>query len=240
MTNTTDVLAGATNQAGDPLTELVGEGKKFKDAAALAAGKIESDKYIEQLKAELAGLRKDLGEASKGNVGDAAVQALIERIEAATKAKNPDNQGATLSKEEIERLVKDGIKTEQSQLDRRSNYAKANAELLNSFKGNADQAKKHLDERATALGMTKESLTEMASTNPKMFRELFVPTAKVYSTGNVLPAGSTAPLGDQSGERGKSHYDKLRKELGNKFWDPAIQQQIFRDRKALGDKFSTI
>ncbi len=244
MTIENDLLAAVTPPAGDPLAELVGEGKKFKDAASLAAAKLESDRFIEQLKAENAAMRKDLdGKNGAGGDQTAATNALIERIEKAIAAKpaNPDGSAGTLSRTEIEQLVKDGITTERSEASRRANYTKANAELLNHFKGDAATAQSHLKERVAALGLSGEALTEIASTNPKMFRELFVPNSRPQAgPATSLPAGRIPEMLDNSVERGRSHYAKLRKDMGAKFWDPAIQQQMFRDRKELGEKFNAI
>lgn len=238
----TDLLSGVTDTSmGDPLAELVGEGKKFKDVAALAASKVEADKFIEQLKAENAEMRKNLGTAPASS--DAAVQALIERIEKATAAKPgapPSGEAGSLSREDIEKLVKDGISTEHQKAGRIANRTKSNAELLNHFKGDAAAATAHLKSRVAEVGLSGDNLTEIAETNPKMFRELFVPQTKSPSFSGGLPPGKTGSLPDPSAERGKSYYSKMQKDLGKKFWDPAIQQQLFRDRKELGERFNAI
>lgn len=242
MSTETDLLASVAPQA-DPLTELVGDGKKFKDVSALAKAKVESDKFIEQLQAENAQMRKELGGATGAGNQEQAIQTLIELIEKATAAKNPDNQGATLSKEEIDKLVKDGITAFQGEATLRANYVKSNAELLNHFKGDAATAQTHLKERASALGLSGEELTKLASSNPTVFKALFIPTPKTSGPGPQLPPGKTGALPEpgEGGERGKSYYAKLLKDLGAKeFYSPAIQQQLFRDRKTLGDKYNTI
>jgi hypothetical protein len=239
MTQETDLIAGSANKAPDPVAELVGEGKKYKDVAALAVSRVEADRFIEQLKTENSQLRGELDKAAKGGLPEANVQALIERIEKATQGQNPGQTGTTLTKDEIEKLVKDGITTERSEASRRANYTKSNAELLNHFKGNADQASKHLKDRMAALGMTGEALTEIASNNPRMFQALMIPQTRAQDHTVSLPPGKTGALPEAGAEkRGKSYYTTLRKELGNKFWDPALQQQMFRDRKALGSEFN--
>jgi len=53
--------SATSNESTTSVTDtLVGEGKKFASIEALAAGKAESDKFIEQLQGELKGLRTDL------------------------------------------------------------------------------------------------------------------------------------------------------------------------------------
>jgi hypothetical protein len=239
MTTNTDLLTGLGNPQSDPLAELVGEGKKFKDAAALAAAKLESDRFIEQLKTENATMRSDLEKASKA--GDSvAVQALIERIEKATAAKPGTESAGSLSREDIEKLVKDGMQAEQGKATREANKATSNAALLNYFNGDAAAAKAYLEKRVVTLDMSGNALNEIASSNPKMFRELFIPQAKPSGSGLNLPAGKQGSLPEATGERGKSYYDGLKKTLGKKFWSPEIQQNYFRDYKALGARFNTI
>jgi hypothetical protein len=242
MTTNNDLIATAATPTSttDPVAELVGEGKKYKDVAALAASRIEADRFIEQLKTEAAGLRQELAAATAGGASPATIQSLIERIEAATKPQNSGQPGGTLSKEEVEKLVKDGITAEQAAAARRANYATANAALLNFFKGDADKASAHLRQRSEALGLSGEALTELASTNPKMFRELMVPQFPAFDgRGNALPPAKSGVAVDmQTEKRNAQYYSKLRKELGNKFWAPEIQQQMFRDRKALGAEFN--
>ncbi len=235
MTIENDVLSSVTPQ-GDPLAELVGEGKKYKDAAALAASRLEADRFIEQLRSENAGLRRDLEAASKTGDQKAAIDALMKRIEEATKGQN-GNPPSTLTREEVDKLVKEGITTAQSQAAQRANYVKSNAELLNHFKGDEATARTYLTTRASELGLDKDGVTKLASENPNMFRELFIPKPKTQSNPQTLPPGRSVPNTDST-VRGKSYYTNLRKELGNKYWDPAIQQQLFADRKRLGEQFN--
>lgn len=227
--------------ASDPLADLVGEGKKFKDAAALAAGKVEADKFIEQLKHENAELRK-LAKAGEDTTATAkSIETLIERIEKATSSQN-GNQPTNLSREDIEKLVKDGITTDRSELVRRGNRATVNAELVNHFGGDSAKAGGHLKERLAALGMSGEAVAAIAETNPKVFRELFIPQPKAVPKVDVtLPVGRTVPsIANGEGERGRSYYTKLRKELGTRYFDPAIQQQRMKDVNRLGEKFNTL
>src|SRR5688572_12541162 len=65
----TDLFSGSNNEPADSgddnnqgsiLEQLVGEGKKFADAEALAKCKAESDAFIETLKREQAELRREL------------------------------------------------------------------------------------------------------------------------------------------------------------------------------------
>lgn len=240
-TETTDLLSSLNdpNAGKDPYAELVGEGKKYKDNTALAKSRIEADKMIETLKSENAQMREEIAKLGKAPPGEDAVKSLIERIEKAT-GKNTE-PGATLAREDIEKLVREGIQTNDIERSKRANYLLSNAELNNHFKGDAATAAKHLTDRMAELGVNAEAVKQIAETNPKMFKSLFVPTPGNRTADNSMPAARTGLLPDVGGEeRGAKYYAKLKKEMGAKFWEPAIQQQRFKDRERLGERFSTL
>lgn len=237
-----DLLSSALsdpNAGKDPYAELVGEGKKYKDNTALAKSRIEADKMIETLIAEKKEMKEELARLSAAKPGEDAVKSLIERIETATKQSG--QPAGTLSREEIEKLVKEGIATNDTERSKRANYLLSNAELNNHFKGDAATAAKHLNDRIVQLGVTPESVRQIAESNPKMFKDLFVPAPSAPRPNNTVPPGRIAILPDgDGGERGASYYAKLKKEMGAKFYEPAIQQQRFKDRERLGERFNTL
>lgn len=238
--NTPDLLDSTNTPAqGDPLADLVGDGKKFKDAAALAKGKLEADAFIEQLKSENAELRKLAGKQEQTTDQSKQIETLIERIEKLSGQNG--NQSANLSKEEIAKLVKDGITTDRTEMNRKGNRAVVNAELVNSFSGDAAKASTHLKERMSQLGMTGDAAKELAETNPKVFRELFVPQKQAAPRQEEkLPAGRTQVDLNSQEERGASYYRNLRKELGSKYFDPQIQQARMKDAMRLGERFNQL
>lgn len=239
-----DVLNAALsdpNAGKDPYAELVGEGKKYKDNTALAKSRIEADNYIATLEREKAEMREELSKLSKAPPGEDAVKSLIERIEKASTKQNGDNQAGTLSREDIEKLVREGINVNDTERTKKANYLLSNAELNNQFKGDATAAARHLSDRMSKLGLAPEAVRQLAETNPKVFRELFVPSPGMARPSNDMPPARTGVLPDVGGEeRGKKYYDKLRKEMGHKFYEPAMQQQRMKDRIRLGEAFNTL
>src|SRR4051812_39958036 len=88
--------------------DLVGEGKKFKDIDALAAGKLESDRFIEQLKAEKADAE---ARASRAVEVEAELQKLREDL-IARKAPEPvgkPTQPSQPATTDIEKIVLETI-----------------------------------------------------------------------------------------------------------------------------------
>src|SRR6266576_1462787 len=92
----------------DYLTELVGEGRKFKDQQALAKSKYEADQYIEILKRRLDEGRAAFLKEREENTTKASLEELTRRIEerlkssAETEAKTETNQ---FDSKQIESLV---------------------------------------------------------------------------------------------------------------------------------------
>ncbi len=236
-----DLLASLNdpNASVDPYAELVGDGKKYKDNTALAKSRIEADKMIDTLKGENAQMREEIAKLSKAPPGEDAVKSLIERIEKSTSQNG--NQPATLSREDIEKLVREGINTNDAERSKKANYLLSNAELNNHFKGDAATASKHLMDRMVELGVNAEAVKQIAESNPKMFKSLFVPSSGIRQSDSSMPASRSGLLPDVGGEeRGAKYYSKLRKDMGAKFWEPSIQQQRMKDRERLGERFNTL
>jgi hypothetical protein len=237
-----DVIDTSTPPASppsDPFADLVGDGKKYKDAQALAKSRLEADAFIEQLKKENAELRTLAGKKDDEANQSKSIEALIEQIQKATSGQN-GNQPTTLSREDIEKLVKDGINSDRTEVNRKANRANVNAKLVNGFGGDTAKAGDHLKTRMQSLGMTGEAVKELAETNPKVFEELFVPQPKAPKQGDSLPPGRTVQLDNANGERGASYYRNLRKQLGSKYFAPDIQNARMKDALRLGEKFNTL
>src|SRR5690349_8192148 len=101
-----DVL---TNDSTDPFAELVGEGKKYADAAALAKAKKEADSFIEQIKRENAELRDRV--ASQATVDEIMTQ-IKQFAPKPPQPVEPDNQPrqpASATPDDITKLVTDLI-----------------------------------------------------------------------------------------------------------------------------------
>jgi hypothetical protein len=87
-----------------------------------------------------------------------------------------------------------------------------------------------------------EAVKQLAETNPKVFKELFVPApGGVRRPDNSMPASRVGVLPDSgTEERGASYYNKLRKEMGAAFYEPSMQQQRMKDATRLGERFNTL
>ncbi len=236
------------DQNKDYLSELVGEGKKFKDAAALARAKAESDAFIEQLKRENAEMRKSLSSEAK-------IDALLDQLKnfqsqpggSANSGSNQThesspNMNTSNNSTQPEALTVDAV---QKLLDEREakrredqNLAMAVSKAKEAFGANA---KSVIEAKASELGMSYDELIATAKTRPQAFLKLVEATAPVNTVNAPKTQINSAGTKDPNGNiKNNSYYAKLRKELGNaEFFKPAIQNEMERMAKQLGDAFWT-
>lgn len=216
--------------------ELVGEGKKFKDPASLALGKVQSDRHIAKLESELKALRTDLNSRT-------ALEELVTKISSVKPSDSGtpvggdsgSNQNAStqLTPEDLAKLVDERV----SQLSARE-QAKVNLNTVKSALKEAWGAEfpAKLREKAAELGVGESFLNDLAASQPKAFLKLVEAEKPANPVGKDTGAPlfgrqvdssrqSSAPVSD-AGFRGKSYYNKLRAESPSKFWDPKVQLEM--------------
>jgi hypothetical protein len=244
--------ADTTNvtQDTDPVAALVGEGKKFRDVAALAAGKVESDKFIEQLKRETADLRKELAQVSEQTKSQLTMTEILEALNRRPEANGDDDAGQpqpkAISLEDISRLVKATNAAEKAADIAKANRMSVNRELLKLAGGNAETAKKLLATRTLELGLSSDQVRDMSERSPAALLALIGTSGTTNGTQSTSSTTrskvNTEALlnnANTTGERKLSWYTAKRKEMGvNKFYsDFALQAQYQADLKRHGDSF---
>jgi len=242
MTN--DIFSGdqSGNEGTSALEALVGEGKKFTDAEALAKGKQESDAHIKTLEEENAALKA----AKEGEPEGKTISDLIDTIKASQQTK-PKEGDQPMSDEELQEKVRAIVSGDSAVAQATTNRELGNSLVLSKVGGDVEVAKAYVAEKAAQLGMTPESLATLSEQSPKAFAELMgldsTPASKGTST---LPGINTQTnlqpnvVLEVDGHKTKAHYDELRKKMGVKKWlnDTALQSAMARDATALGAKFN--
>ncbi len=236
---------GNTPAEADQVTveSLVGEGKRYKDLNALVKAVLDKDAFIEQIKgenAELRGLVK----------GEAALETFLTKIKSQTPPVDATNSGTTPSQSEANQMQPNNpnqkslsledvqkLLDEQRTKDREeANLAYAAKQAQLAFGANAPAV---LRAKAQELGMTEDELTAIAKTKPQAFLKLV--EAKPQSANGPVPrtAVNSASTTTATGTvKNNAYYQKLRKEIGNDaFFKPAVQNEMFRNAKELGDAF---
>jgi hypothetical protein len=238
---------GVTGPTSDPVAALVGEGKKFKDIAALAAGKLESDRFIEQVQRENADLREKLLAASEKAATQHTLTEVLEALNKRPSGNSEDSDAGTAPKtvslEDITRLVKATTAAERAAEVATANRMSVNKRLLEVAGGDAKVAREILAARTTELGLSADQVRDMSEKSPAALVELIVGKAPNGTPNTRLPNSkvNTEALNgtNHSGERKLSYYNAKRREMGiTKFYnDAALQAQRKADMVKYGDSF---
>lgn len=249
MTDVIDVLNTQQPVDSDPLAALVGEGKKYRDVNELAKGRLEADRFIEQLKFEKQEVLKELAAAEAKATTQRTLQEVIDALNQSKGGEPPVNQ-TQVTPEDITRLVKQQVQeveqVREQTNSRRSNRAKVNEAVLSRFDNDATSAAKYIGDRAKALGLSTEQVAELSETSPTAFIAMLglntpnsTPNTSAISRSNVNTAAS-APV--NSNERKLSYYQKVRKEMGAAkfFKNYQLQEQYRADMKRYGAAFNDV
>lgn len=220
---------------GDPLSVLVGEGKKYKTVEDLARSRMEADSFIEKLKNENAALREAistesdpaemlrlLGQRTNANKGS----------ENAVTNQSNQSQVAPLSEERVLEL----LSAREAEQKRQSNKATYEAALNKAF---GEKTAEVLASRLGELGMNKESLEALAVQNPNAALRI-VGISGASGSGSLEPSVTTeAYLSEKlNGEtKNFAYFQKLRRELKEGYYTPEIQREVFLARQKLGEAF---
>lgn len=240
--DTTTVSADETALAG-----LVGEGKKFGTAEDLAKGKLESDTFIEKLKAENAEALEALNVAQESAKDGQTVSELLKAMKDA-QTKNPDGVKPVLSEEDLRKIVRDTVSGDSAEATAAANRAEGNKLVLEKVGGDSEAAKTYLADRAAALNLTVEQLAKLSESSPQAFAELVDITrtpgssqAKSITSLKGAGDGVSIPLVavmEVDGHNTKAYYDALKKEMGvAKFLgNHKLQNAYLKDAMALTEE----
>lgn len=223
------------------LGDLVGEGRKFNDVEALARGKLEADRFIEQMKQENAALKTDL-EKQAYRIG---VETQLKETASVSTAElsDPNNLSGTSntagtqsssSEADIESLVEQTLKKRELEGVAKNNIAVVESELEKAYGTEAAAA---VQQKANELGLPMSELQGMAAKSPSAFMQLMGKAAPVSSPlvqGSIRTEGSTMQA---SSEKDFGFYQRLRKENSTLYYKPSTQRAMMADADRMGDKF---
>jgi hypothetical protein len=227
----------------DPVALLVGEGKKFKTVQDLAKGKLESDSFIAQLTQE----NKALREAALNGGDTSAIEAKIAELLAGQKG-NGQTTNQTSNQPQSEPLTAEKV---LDLLDRREKekQLKNNADYFNQTIAQTlgEKASDAVMQRLNDLGLDLQTFNHIVATNPQSALKLVgIKPNPTAPTGNIAAKGASANTAavfsaESNGntKQNFAYFEKLRKELGARYYTPEIQGQLIKARKELGADFFT-
>lgn len=226
----------------DYLSELVGEGKKFKDLAALARAKAESDAFVSHLTSELKELKQELNTRSR-------LEEVVTRLtesrsvtpsnvqDPPAREENREPQGLTA--EALEELLNRKLTERDTRTAKERNVESAKAELLKSFGPDYINI---LKTKAAELGTSTDWFNNLAAENPKALMALVGAPPQRQESGDIMsPPRSqvSTTFIPQSTDRDKAYYDKIKRDNPSQYWHKDTQVQMHKDAMRLGERFFT-
>lgn len=216
------------------------KGDKWRDPEVIAKGKVDADKYIEELKTELESLREQAAKAPRvedllARLGEKAAEPTTAKPQANLGGTDSPNTKDKVSEEDIQSLIVKTLTEREREHTVSQNLNLVESKLQEMF---GTEATKAVKEKAEALGLSVDRLKEVASESPNAFFALVGDKTKdeyaPFTRGSVrTEAIGTGP----SNERNNAYYNKLRKENSRLFNSAETQNQMLADRKRLGQDF---
>jgi len=217
--NQTEVVNTST-QASNPsmkdsiVNELVGEGKKFKSIEALANGKLEADKFIENLKDENSRLEETVSTLKAQLDKALSIETLLTQTKQETKM--TDSQ-PTQPTQDLSALIKQALE-EVKQNDIKEQNVKKAEELAKEIFG--EKAAEEVSNRVKSLGLNPDFVKSVAMQSPEAYANLLglkKQEAKPQVSNNITPSSVTAPVNSEVSSL-KSELENLRKTDRNAYF----------------------
>lgn len=240
MADPANVFEGTTpgNVSADLMTELVGEGKKYKTVEDLARSRLEADIHIKRVETENAEMREKLAKAA--SVED--ILAAVKAQGAVSANETPDPEDRTtaspgLTTEQVAKIVAEQVSGIRTKEVRDTNRSKANAEMIRLF---GDKAQEVFLKEATTPEL-QATYKELAELNPDKFVAIFkkpeTNTQNVDTGGkNIQALNLNQDLGGlQPGTQ--AFYSALRKKEPKTYFAAATQLQMHKDAMSNPDKY---
>ena len=229
-------VSDQTNENQDFVKQVVeAKGEAWADPQTLAKGKLEADKFIDELQTQI----KNLESAVDKQDYTKELLAKLEEGKAPQPngVQEPENTTPKFDEEQIKSLIQSTLTQTQQDQIKNSNLQKADEKLTEAYGTEAAAA---VEKRSKELGLTKERLQEIAADSPDAFMSLMgqTPTKEASPT---VPNGKLNTSADSfSGTRTRNwqFYNELRKSDPRTYRSASVQKQMLADRIALGDNFN--
>lgn len=227
----------------DFLAELVGDNKKFKDAQALAKGKLEADMYVKTLEQKLDEMRSDYEEARKQNMAGARLEELITKLNSKQSdsdtnppAKDDENTPQSIKPEDVEKIVLSKMEDAKRRDIEQNNLSIVSAKLQEEFGANHVAV---LEQRRQMLGLGQDDVNALAKKSPVAFFRI-LGLDQQRQDGFQSPPRSQIrndSFSPNVPKRTWSYYQDIKKKDRNLYYAPKTIAQMHRDHAELGRDF---
>lgn len=226
--------SGTLDPEKNYLTELVGEGKKFKTVEDMAYGKAQADAYIRILERQLDRAKVDVADARAEANARARLEDLVSKIN------NPNPYQPEVVREpvkpeidmnQIESLVSRKIQETEVQKKHKENLEMVKAKLTERFGDN-------LESQLKEVGLDGESAAQLAKINPQLVLKA-LGVDKTPEQGFQTPPRNTSvnTPNRNTPQRTWQYYQDLFKANPTLKYDPKTNTQMQKDYIALGSAF---
>lgn len=225
--------------SNDIYTELVGEGRKYKDQEALARSVLEKEIHIRRLETEAANTRREL--EARRRMEETLDQIASNLNKPSTGSERIPNgresDEDSTSPELIEQLLEKKLSERSLKERREANLSKTKQTLVERYGNRYPQELKRL---ANELGVDQSFLDNLAADKPNVLLQLLQdkpkepPLNPPRSSNISISSGNYSP---PSGKRTDAYYRDLKKRDPALYNSPAIQLQRHNDAIQLGQQF---
>lgn len=241
QTNPNPQEVQVTNE--DWLAKVVeAKGETFKDVQVLAKSKLEADRYIRELEEQAKALRE---EVAKQDYAAKLLEQLQNKAPNTTNgnavAPNQNNGSTTpsdtkpeMSEDILKALVEKTLTEKEAKATAEQNAAMVRNALVSKY---GTEAEAHVKRKAQELGMPYSRLEALATESPNAFLTLigepkqdFKPL--VQGSINTQSVSVQKPV-----TRDWAYYQNLRRTNKTEYFKPSTQQQMLRDKLAMGNQF---
>lgn len=221
----------------DYLSELVGEGKKFKTQADLAKGKAFADRHIAILERQQDALRKDYEELRQDAMARAKLEDLVTQLQSNQVTKKPtvnDTQNQpSFDPTQVESLIDSRIQERERSQRETDNFNMVRSKLTERY---GDNYQPTLNKQIAELGLS--NIDDMARKTPKVLIRALGLDQPVQDNSFQAPPGSGqrfTPSGQK--DRTWSWYQELKKSDPTSYFSPKMTKQMEDDYRRLEAKF---
>jgi hypothetical protein len=230
----------------DYLTELVGDGKKFKSEKELAKGKYEADLYIKTLERKFDQLREDYVKLDTDYKTREKLEELMDRINKPNQSSNEQplvndrDKRPSLDPEQIENIFSKKLQEYELSKKQTENLNAVKVRLKEQLGTNYQAA---LKQQIEDLGLTEDDVNALAKKSPAAFfktlgldqlpqQESFQPPPRsTQRNDSFKPKGADV--------RDWDYWQNVKKTDPKRYYTPETNIQMLKDYEDLGPKFET-
>lgn len=234
-----DELEVTIDEDKDYVSELVGEGKKFKSIEDLAKGKYHSDVTIQTMKQQLDELKKELGTRT-------SLEAFLDQMKAEKggQVETPPpstpqggQQGNELDDSSLEAKLAELLEKKEAAKKAESNIDRVTRVMREQF---GDQAGQVINHKAKELGMTPKRLQELAQEAPDAFFRLTGVSEAPQGSSPSVPVSAINSFGGtvkNVGIKNHAYFENLKRTNPKAYFDQKTTTEMIQARARLGSKY---